>query len=254
MAIRISATVITYNEEEQIGECIESLLPVADEIVVIDSFSTDQTEAICKKYDKVRFEKNKFEGHIQQKNHAIKRATNDIILSLDADERISPALSKSILKAKNDWRYPAWTMNRLNNFGGRWIKHCGWYPDKKVRLFDRNKGKWGGLNPHDEVMLYGDTRVGHLKGDLLHYSFVDFADHLDRSVKYAKIMSQSLYDNESSVSWFKLTIKPFYRFFRDYFFRLGFLDGKLGFYICITTAYATYLKYYGLYELKKANK
>ena len=150
MENKISAVIITFNEEDNIGRCLESIRNVADEIVVVDSFSSDRTEEICDQY-KVVFLKHEFEGHKEQKNYALAQAKGDFILSLDADEALSPELDKSILEVKNSFISAGYKLNRLSNYQGSWIKHCGWYPDKKLRLVRRNSAKWFGENPHDRL-------------------------------------------------------------------------------------------------------
>ena len=159
---KLSVVIITFNEERNIGRCIESVREVADEIVVVDSFSTDKTRAICEKHG-VNFIEHAFDGHIQQKNFAITQAKFPHQLSLDADEALSEDLKTEILKIKNDWRYDSYRMNRLTNYCGKWIHHCGWYPDTKLRLYDSTKGVWGGVNPHDKFELNPGSKVGFLK-------------------------------------------------------------------------------------------
>ena len=150
--MKISATIITFNEERNIKKCIESLLEVADEVIVVDSFSTDDTERICKSFDKLKFYKHSFEGHIQQKNFAVSKTSYNFVLSLDADEQLSNDLINEInnIKIKKVTIPSAYSMPRLNNYCGKWIRHCGWYPDRKIRLWDKRIGTWGGTNPHDE--------------------------------------------------------------------------------------------------------
>ncbi|MEA1898678.1 MAG: glycosyltransferase family 2 protein, partial [Bacteroidota bacterium] len=142
--IKISAVIISYNEEKYIGRCLESLQQVADEIVVVDSYSQDKTQEICEAHD-VTFIEHEFEGYRQQKNWAMAQAENDNILSLDADECLSEELKNSILSVKDNLKADAYSFNRLNNYYGKWIKHSGVYPDRKIRLFDRRKGEWGGV-------------------------------------------------------------------------------------------------------------
>ncbi|MEK6565704.1 MAG: glycosyltransferase family 2 protein, partial [Bacteroidota bacterium] len=132
---RLSVVIITHNEEQNIARCLESIRGVADEIVVVDSFSTDKTRAICQKHG-ARFIRHKFEGHIEQKNFAMRQAKSPYILSLDADEALSPELRQSILDVKNNWASDGYRINRLTNYCGAWIRHCGWYPDTKLRLLD----------------------------------------------------------------------------------------------------------------------
>ena len=137
----ISAVIITYNEEKNLERCIESVRDIADEIVIVDSFSTDRTKEICKKYE-LHFIEHKFEGHIQQKNWAITQAKYPHILSLDADEVLSDRLKESIREVKENWTHDGYYFNRLTNYCGKWIRHCGWYPDRKLRLWDSRKGRW----------------------------------------------------------------------------------------------------------------
>ena len=141
--VKLSVVIITKNEDKNIGRCIESVQNIADEIVVIDSFSTDKTEEICKKHQVV-FIKHAFEGHIEQKNFALTCAKYKHVLSLDADEALSEELQKSIVQAKADFSKDGYFLNRMTNYCGKWIKHSGWYPDRKLRLFDKTKGQWGG--------------------------------------------------------------------------------------------------------------
>ena len=150
--IKLSAVIITYNEEEHLEKCLNSLIDVADEIIVVDSFSTDKTKEICIAKG-ARFVEHKFDGHIEQKNYAISQAKNQYVLSLDADEALTEALKIEVKNIINNWEYDAYVFNRLTNYCGTWIKHSGWYPDKKLRLWDVTKGKWGGENPHDMVIM-----------------------------------------------------------------------------------------------------
>jgi glycosyltransferase involved in cell wall biosynthesis len=160
--IKISAVIITFNEERYIEECLESLINVADEIIVVDSFSTDKTKMICKKYNVV-FIEQKFLGYIEQKNFALKKAKHDYIVSLDGDESLSKTLQESINKLKSNWENDGYYCNRFNNFCGQWIKHSDWYPNKKIRVFDRRKASWKGINPHDEIILSTNKKIGKLK-------------------------------------------------------------------------------------------
>jgi glycosyltransferase involved in cell wall biosynthesis len=247
--IPLSAVIITFNEEKNIGRCIDSLTGIVDDIVVVDSFSTDGTEAICKSKG-VRFVQHSFEGHIQQKNWAITQAKFPHILSLDADEALDESLKKSILDVKKDWKKQGYYMNRLTSYCGKWIKHCGWYPDKKLRLWDSTKGNWTGINPHDKYELYaGDENTAHLKGDILHYSFYTIEQHLKQVDYFTDISSKALFEKGKKANFFHLLINPAIKFFRDYIFKLGFLDGYYGFIVCKISAKATYLKYAKLKEL-----
>jgi glycosyltransferase involved in cell wall biosynthesis len=249
--IPLSAVIITFNEEKNIGRCIDSLIGIADDIVVVDSFSTDKTEEICRSKG-VRFVQHAFAGHIEQKNWAITQATYQHILSLDADEALDETLKKSVLEVKNNWEKQGYYMNRLTNYCGKWIKHCGWYPDKKLRLWDSAKGHWTGINPHDKYELHtGDT--GHLQGDILHYSFYTIEQHLRQVDYFTDISSKALFEKEKKANAFHLLINPTIKFLRDYIFKLGFLDGYYGFIVCKISAKATYLKYAKLKQLRTSS-
>mgnify|MGYP001233099620 FL=1 len=149
---KISAAIITYNEEKNIERCITSLVNIADEIVVVDSGSNDKTQEIALTLG-AKVVINKFEGHIQQKNFAITQTSNEWVISLDADEALSKKLKTSLLKVKEDLKGNGYKFNRLSNYCGKWIKHCGWYPDTKLRLFKKGQGSWKGKNPHDKYIL-----------------------------------------------------------------------------------------------------
>ncbi|MBN2682017.1 MAG: glycosyltransferase family 2 protein [Bacteroidales bacterium] len=248
--IKLSVVIITYNEEKNIERCLQSVKKIADEIVVLDSFSNDKTEEICSKYN-VKFIKNKFEGHIEQKNLAITYAENPYILSLDADEAISEELEKSILEVKSNWDADGYYFNRLTNYCGKWIRHCGWYPDKKLRLWDSRKGCWTGENPHDRYELNAGSEKKYLKGDLYHYSYYSIEDHINQVNKFTKIGAETAVKKGKKASLFKIFFNPLWKFKVDYFFRLGFLDGYYGFVICIISSHATFLKYIKIRELNK---
>lgn len=250
MQVKLSAVIITFNEERNIERCILSLKETVDEILVVDSFSTDKTKEICVKQG-VRFIENAFEGHIQQKNFAKDQAKYQHVLSLDADEALDEELKKSIRTAKENWQYDAWKMNRLTNYCGKWIHHSGWYPDTKIRLFDRDKGAWGGKNPHDLFIPNIGVEVGVLKGDILHYSYYSRSQHLQHIDYFSEIAANSLYEHGKKSNWLKILIKPLARFFKAYVIRLGFLDGTAGFTIARLSAYANYLKYVKLKKLQK---
>jgi glycosyltransferase involved in cell wall biosynthesis len=185
MKIKLSGVIITFNEEEKIRKCIESLEPVCDEILVVDSLSTDKTKSICEE-KKVKFITNEFQGHIQQKNFAKHEAKYDYIISLDADEQLDKEAQKSILQIKNNWSESGYYFNRLNNYCGKWIKYGSWYPDLKLRLWDRRSGEWGGINPHDKFIINNNDKTRTLKGYILHYT----ADSKEQYLKQMKYFSE----------------------------------------------------------------
>ena len=250
----ISVVIITFNEERNISRCLESLKDVADEIVVVDSFSTDKTEAICKEFN-VRFVQHAFEGHIEQKNWSITQAKYPHILSLDADEALDETLKKSILEVKNEWKFDGYTMNRLTNYCGKWIHHCGWYPDTKLRLWDSRLGTWGGDNPHDKFeMNSNDAEIAHLKGDILHYSYYSLEDHYKQVAYFTDVLAKAQFKKGKKAPLFILVFSPIVKFVKDYFIKLGFLDGRVGFRICRISAFATFTKYKKLRQLIHSNK
>ena len=224
--------------------------PVCDEILVVDSFSTDGTKEICLSLG-VNFIENAFEGHIEQKNFAMNQATYDCVLSLDADEALSDELKKSILAVKKDFSGQAYRFNRFTNYCGKWIKHSGWYPDTKTRLWDKRIGRWGGTNPHDSVELEKAISPTLINGDLLHYSYYTIEDHVLRSAKYAKIAAKAMHKNGKSATILKMISSAGFRFFQDYILRRGFLDGFYGLLICGTSSHTTFLKYAYLRSLNK---
>jgi glycosyltransferase involved in cell wall biosynthesis len=251
---KISVVIITLNEEKNIQSCLDSVDAIADEIVVVDSFSTDNTQEICRHNEKVRFFQNKFEGYIEQRNWAIKMATHHHILAIDADEMLSDQLKKSIKELKNDWTHDCYSFNRLNNFCGKWIKHCGWYPDVKLRLFDSRRGKFGGINPHDKLQMEPNATCKHIKGDLLHFSYTTITEHVLQQIKFSDIKSQSLYNKGTRIYSFKIFSSPIVSFIKNFILKRGFLDGFYGFVICMNTSYYSFLTYAKLWDMHKHKK
>jgi len=246
----LSVVIITFNEEKNIERCILSVKEIADEIVVVDSFSTDRTEEICARQG-VRFIRHAFEGYIEQKNWAKEQASYDFVLSLDADEALSGELRDSISKVKENPSVEGYYFNRLTNYCGQWVRHCGWYPDRKLRLWDRRKGSWKGVNPHDEFFLEAGALKQYLQGDLLHFSFYTVDQHLAQINKFSSIKAQGMFDRGIKPSCLKMIISPAFKFFRDYVIKLGFLDGYFGYLVCSNSAYSTFLKYAKLKALYK---
>lgn len=251
--IKLSVVVITLNEEQNIARCLDSVRKIADEIVIIDSNSTDRTEEICKSYN-AKFIQHPFEGYVKQKNVAVAAAMHNHILSLDADEALSDLLRDSIELVKANFEADGYTMNRMTNYAGKWIRHSGWYPDVKLRLFDRRKGEWKGLIIHERFELSPGSKVQHLKGDLLHYSFYSVVEHKRQADKFTTLGAEADFEKGKKAPFYKIWIGPVVKFIRDYFFNLGILDGKEGFIICWISAGATRKKYQKLKQLYKNNK
>ncbi|MGB0453096.1 MAG: glycosyltransferase family 2 protein [Bacteriovoracaceae bacterium] len=249
--MKISAAIITFNEEDKIKRCIESLKGIVDEIIVVDSHSTDKTQEIAKDQGAVIFEQ-KFLGHVQQKNLAIEKTNHEWVLSLDADEALSEDLKDSLKQLKNSpLDHKAYGFNRKTHYVERWIHHCGWYPDKKVRLFHKSFAKWAGQNPHDIIEVRSGESTHWLKGDLLHYSYDSISDHIDQTNRFTTIAAKEAYARGKRSSF----LGPFFRaglkFLRDYFFKRGFLDGRYGLVICTINSLSAFLKYMKIYEIEK---
>lgn len=239
---KISAVIITYNEESFIEKCLSSIEGIADEIIVVDSFSTDATEEICKKFN-VRFVKHTFAGYKDQKNYAMTLATYKNILSLDADEALSDKLRESILAVKDNWEHDGYYFNRRNNYCGKWIKYSEWYPDRQLRLFYSDKGEWGKYNLHERFIMSNGWKVGKLKGDLLHWPFLSLQDHLDKINKYSLIGAEEFHKAGIKSSIFTPYIHAIWGFIRTYIIKGGIFDGRNGYLICSLYAKSAFNKY-----------
>ena len=256
---KISVVIITFNEARNILRCLTSVCAVADEIVVVDSFSTDETEAICTDFVvandiALKFVNRKFEGYGAQKQHATTYASHNWLLSLDADEALSPELCAAILTFKHSKNglANAYTFNRLTNYCGSWIRHCGWYPDAKIRLWQTEKAAWTAETVHETVQILSKTsKIAHLQGDLLHYSFATHAELVAQIDKFSTIAAQARFEKGETASYFKIFYKTAFKFFRNYVLKLGFLDGKNGLIISFWTAKETFWRYGKLRELHR---
>ena len=246
----LSVVIISYNEEKNIGRCIDSVAEIADEVIVIDSFSEDDTAAIAKSRGAI-VKQSAFDGYVNQKNKAIGLAGNNYVLLMDADEALSKELSEAVSGAKKLFLSPAYSMNRCSFFCGKFIKRGLWYPYKKLRLFDKRLGKCGGMNPHDRIIMKDDIEVQHLEGDLLHYNFETKDEYLERNDAVSTIAARSMYDAGIKKSWIKIIFSPLWAFFNGYLLRLGFLDGRTGLFIALHTANQSYQKYQKLRRMHK---
>ncbi len=247
---KISAIIITKNNEDKIEDCLKSL-QWADEIVVVDDYSTDATPLICEQFPNVKFYRHKFEGFIQQKNHATSLTRNKWVLQLDADERVSDEMREAIEKIgqKEFEKYACFEFRRKTYFWGKWIRHSTFYPDYKPRLFNKDRGHWGGINPHDKFMAEGPTKK--ISADILHFQDWDLKTYVERTIRYSRISAEEYYRSGRRAKWHHYTIRPIYTFVYRYFFRLGILDGIQGFVISAMGALGTFMKYMFLYELQK---
>ncbi len=244
---KISACIISFNEEKKIEDCLKSLQGVADEIVVVDSLSTDRTLEIAARYTD-RIYHQAFLGHIEQKNLAVEKARYDWILSLDCDERLSDELRQSILRQKDRLDdADAWRMARKTFYVYRWLHHC-WYPDIKVRLFNRKTAHWGGTNPHDHVVCEGGNIV-RLEGDIHHYSFDSLSDHLKTIDHFTEIGAREMVRRNKRVHLWSPLSHASWTFIKLYVLKRGFLDGFAGLTVSVLSWMHVFVKYSKAYIL-----
>ena len=252
-AEKISVCVITFNEHRNIARCLESV-KWADEIVVVDSFSTDDTVEIAKRYTD-RVSQHKWMGYIGQKKLAKSLATHPWVMFVDADEEVSDALRSEI----EEWfakpiphDIDAFEFPRLVRYLGRWIRHGDWYPDVKLRLFRKDRGTCGGQEPHDRVFVPG--RIHRLKSDLNHYTYRGIEDQIATLNKFSTISAQGDTKKMGFVRLFEMVFHPPFRFFRSYILRRGFLDGIPGLIVATSVAFGTFIKYAKLWERERKEK
>ncbi|MDD2530394.1 MAG: glycosyltransferase family 2 protein [Bacteroidales bacterium] len=250
--MQISAVIITFNEERNIDRCISSLVGVVDEVIIVDSLSTDRTKEICTKYELVKFYSQEWLGYSSQKNYANKLASNEAILSIDADEVLSAELKQNILAIKAQYDTMPNTIfevKRLTNYCGSWIKHSGWYPDKKKRIFNKSI-QWVG-DIHEELLYQPSTKTQLLQGDLYHYTVYNSSEHIKQIDKFTTLLAKQALEKGKKAKSFDLWFRPKWKFFRDYIIKRGFLDGSAGYQVCKMSAFATFLKYA---KIKESNK
>jgi len=238
--MKITATIITLNEERNIARAIESLR-CSDEILIVDSGSVDRTVELAEKLG-ARVIEAGWRGFAGQKNWAAEQASHDWILSLDADEALSEALEAEIWNVKKSGpRYDAYTMPRQARYLGRWILHSGWYPDRKIRLYDRRKAKWVGDFVHESVQV--DGHLGHLESNLLHFTCDSLSEHLRTLDRYTTLAAQELVSRRMKIPLSKVILDPAWTFVKTYFLQRGFLDGLEGLTIAYMAAFYVFLKY-----------
>jgi glycosyltransferase involved in cell wall biosynthesis len=238
--MKITATIITLNEERNIARAIESLR-CCDEILILDSGSLDRTVELAQNLG-VRVIEEGWRGYAGQKNWAAEQAAHDWILSLDADEALSEALEAEIWSLKKSGpKYDAYTMPRLAQYLGRWILHSGWYPDRKIRLYDRRKGRWTGEFVHESVHVEG--RVGRLESNILHFTCESLSEHVKTMDRYTTLAAQELAARKVKVTLWRAIADPLWTFVKTYVFQRGFLDGVEGLIIAYMAAFYTFLKY-----------
>ena len=238
---RLSACIISFQEEDRIEDCLDSLA-FCDEILVVDSHSTDRTRELAAAKGARVIERD-WPGHVAQKEFCIREAAHDWVLCVDADERISPELRTEIesLAARGFPQHAGWRFPRLSRHLGIWVRYGTWYPDRQLRLFDRRRGHWGGNDPHDRVELQGS--VGELEGDLQHHPYRSVEEHLDTIDRYTTIMAEGLHARGKRAGAFDLIGRPVLRFLRFYLFKRGFLLGWKGLFLAYLAAHYGRLKY-----------
>jgi len=249
VAVKITACIITRDEEDRLGDCLASLAGV-DEIVVVDSGSTDATRAVAEAAG-ARVVERDWPGHVAQKNRAVEMATHDWVLCLDADERLSPELDAAIRAVKRDGpgAVRGYHLNRHTEYLGRWINHGGWYPQWRLRLFDRRAGGWTGVDPHDRVEVSGST--ARLSGDLRHHTYRDLSDHVRTINSFTSIAARERRSAGRRFSPVMMIVGPLWRISRTYVLRLGFLDGRPGLVLGDMAGYYVFLKHAKLLELER---
>ncbi len=239
--MNISVVVITYNEADRLEAALKSVEGLADEIVVVDRYSSDDTQQVAKKYTD-RFIQREWTNYADQKNFANSKAAGPWILSLDADERLSPELRREILELKEqEPSVSAFSVPRRSFYLGRWIRHAGWFPDRKTRLFRKDRARWEGRFVHESLVVEGE--VAGLKGVLHHFTYRNLSDHLRRIDVYSSLGAQKLYADQKRCRWYHISLVPFFRFLRTWVWRAGFLDGWPGFVIAVMEAYGVFVRY-----------
>jgi glycosyltransferase involved in cell wall biosynthesis len=243
--LKISGCIITYNEEKNLYDCLESIKDIVDEIVVVDSGSKDKTIEIAKEFG-ANVYVIPFQGYVKQKNTCIELAKHNWVLCLDADERVSSELREEIKKIKREGAdVDGYYVRRKTCYVYKWIKHSDWYPDYKLRLFNKQKGKWTGKDPHDYVEVKGKTKK--IPKDLLHYSFDSIEDHINTIQKFTTIGAEELYKDGKKITIFGIIGHAFFIFFKMYILKLGFLDGSAGFIASVLSSFHVFSKYAKLY-------
>jgi glycosyltransferase involved in cell wall biosynthesis len=247
--MQVSVVIIARNEEDRLGAALKSVEGVAREIILVDSYSTDDTVKIAKQFN-AKIYKRKWTNYADQKNFANTKASGPWILSLDADERLSPELREAILSLNEpDPSASAFSMPRKVRYLGRWIRHSGWYPDRKIRLFRKEKAVWEGEYVHESLKV--DGKVVPLQGDIHHFTYRDIRDHLERINTFSDLGARKLYSKGKECRWHHLAFLPTGRFLKAYILKAGFLDGFAGFVIAVLHGYALFARYAKLKEIWK---
>jgi len=250
---KLSVAIIAYNEEKNIARCLKALRNVADEIVVVDSYSADATATVAEEHGAVVHQVD-FKGFATQKNIATELCTGDLILSLDADEVPDERLLAEIGAIKDNAEFDAYQIGRKTFVGDKWISSCGWYPDRLVRLWKKGSAQWQGSHVHENVVLTQGATIKMLAGHILHYSFAGIADQVSKANKYSTFSAEKKYSNGKRGALWKIAVFPLWRFFRDFVIKRGFSDGFYGFAVATCNSFETFLKYAKLLEIERQSK
>ncbi len=248
MVATISAIVITKNEEQRIGACLTSLNWV-DEIVVVDSGSTDQTREICKKNSKVVFYEQPWEGFGIQKNRALERASSEWVISIDADEIIPAELAFEIRQTIQNPSYDGYTVKRKNFYRNQWIQHSGWWPDKVLRLFRKDKGRFSDRLVHESVELNGQR--GCLTGFIEHHSYNCVSDFIHKTDSYSHLGARVMFEHGKRTSAGKAFVRSIITFVKTYLLKGGILDGTAGILIAVSNAAGVFYRHMKCVELQQ---
>jgi glycosyltransferase involved in cell wall biosynthesis len=248
---KLSAVIITANEAKNMHRCLQSLLGVVDEIVVMDSFSTDATKEICAQYP-VLFFQQEWKGYGPQKNDAHAKTSHDYILSIDADEELSEELRNSILKQKEIGLDGVYELKRLSSFCGRFIRYGAWNPELKIRIFNKMEVSWNNREVHETLEIPAPTKITRLAGPLIHYTSNTIEERVATGNKYSTLGAKVYWESGKKSSLLKIILKPWAHFLNGFFIRRGFMDGYHGFILALLLAYEVFLKYAKLYELQKS--
>ena len=256
MKLPISVCIVCFNEEANIRRCLESVRWVKEaggEIIVVDSFSTDKTVDICREFTN-RVIQNKWPGFVNQKNFALDQAANDWVLSLDADEVLSDEARQAISKgADAGFTSDGYLFKRHTFYLGRWINHGGWYPDWKLRFFRKSKARWGGMDPHDRIIMADGARTKYLDCDIIHYTYKNLSHQLKTIDRFSDAASEALIQAGKQFSLLNLFFRPPAKFLETYIYKLGFLDGLAGLIIAVASSFYVFVKYAKMWEAAHLN-
>jgi glycosyltransferase involved in cell wall biosynthesis len=246
---KLSVIIITYNEEENIKHCLESV-QWADEIIIMDSFSSDKTMEIAREFTPKVFQ-NRWTNFSEQKNLALQKATGEWVLNIDADERATPELKEEILTILNSELQPfnGYYIPRRNYYLGRWIRHCGWYPDYQLRLFRRHRGKFNNRLVHESVIVEGTK--GYLEASLNHYAYRDLSDHLKHIDMFTTLSAKQMLRDSKRAEFLDLLFRPVIKFIKMYLINRGYLDGIYGLIVSLMGSFYVFMKYLKLWELSR---